>query len=252
MIKLTNITAGYGSHRVLQDVSACFEKGCLTGVIGINGCGKSTLLKTILNMVPLTGGEISIDGTALNEMTRKTIAQKVAYLPQEKTTPDMTVEQMVLHGRFPYLSYPRHYTQQDRQIVSAAMEQMGITGVARKPLHTLSGGMRQNAYIAMALAQSTDYILLDEPTTFLDISHQLSLMKTLRSLADSGKGIVTVMHDLPMAFTFSDRILLLHNGQILCCDTPEKICAQAILEDVFGVTVAASEDQQSYHYQYGK
>ena len=252
MIKLTNITAGYGSHRVLQDVSACFEKGCLTGVIGINGCGKSTLLKTILNMVPLTGGEISIDGTALNEMTRKTIAQKVAYLPQEKATPDMTVEQMVLHGRFPYLSYPRHYTRQDRQIVCAAMEQMGITGFARKPLHTLSGGMRQNAYIAMALAQSTNYILLDEPTTFLDISHQLSLMKTLRSLANSGKGIVTVMHDLPMAFTFSDRILLLHNGQILCCDTPKKICGQAILEDVFGVTVAASEDQQSYHYRYCK
>lgn len=250
MIELSHLTAGYGSHTVLKDVCASFEKGQLTSIIGVNGCGKSTLLKTILNMVPPIGGKVTMDGVSLDQMNRRAIARKAAYLAQEKSTPDMTVEQMVLHGRFPYLEYPRHYTGRDREIVWDAMEQMGITRFSHKPLHTLSGGMRQNAYIAMALAQSTDYILLDEPTTFLDISHQLALMKTLRGLADSGKGIITVMHDLPMAFTFSHRILVLHDGQVVCCDTPESICSQGILEEIFDITVAPSENHRSYHYQY--
>ena len=251
MIKLDKITAGYGDHVVLQTLSASFEKGSLTSIVGINGCGKSTLLKTILNMVSLREGEVCIDDASLQSMSRKNIAQKVAYLSQEKSTPDMTVEQMVLHGRFPYLSYPRHYTERDREIVKAAMEQTGVDAFAHKRLQTLSGGMRQDAYIAMALAQSTDYILMDEPTTFLDITHQLKLMKTLRNLADGGKGILTVMHDLPMAFTFSDKILLLHNGQVMCYDTPQQICRQGILEEIFGVRIVQSEDGQSYHYQYG-
>lgn len=250
MIELNTVTAGYGSHTVLKDVCASFEKGQLTGIVGVNGCGKSTLLKAILNMIPLSGGKVTLDGTGLDKLSRKAIAQKAAYLAQEKNTPDMTVEQMVLHGRFPYLEYPRHYTSQDRQIVQAAMDQMEITPFSHKPLHTLSGGMRQKAYIAMALAQSTDYILLDEPTTFLDISHQLALMKILQGLADSGKGVITVMHDLPMAFTFSDRILVLHDGQVVCCDTPETICRQGITEEIFGVSVAHSEGSRGYRYQY--
>ena len=249
MIELTGITAGYGSHMVLKELSASFEKGSLTSIVGVNGCGKSTLLKTILGIVPITCGEITIDAVNLSGMSRKVIAQKVAYLSQEKSTPDMTVEQMVLHGRFPYLEYPRRYTSQDREIVRLAMEQVGISAFAGKRLSTLSGGMRQNAYIAMALAQSTDYILLDEPTTFLDIAHQLTLMKTLRTLANSGKGIITVMHDLPMAFAFSDRILLVHNGQIAACEKPETLCGQGMIEDIFGVTIMPAEDGQSYHYQ---
>ena len=249
MIELTGITAGYGSHMVLKELSASFEKGSLTSIVGVNGCGKSTLLKTILGIVPITCGEITIDAVNLSGMSRKVIAQKVAYLSQEKSTPDMTVEQMVLHGRFPYLEYPRRYTSQDREIVRLAMEQVGISAFAGKRLSTLSGGMRQNAYIAMALAQSTDYILLDEPTTFLDIAHQLTLMKTLRTLANSGKGIITVMHDLPMAFAFSDRILLVHNGQIAACEKPETLCGQGMIEDIFGVTILPAEDGQSYHYQ---
>ena len=245
MIKLDKITAGYEDHVVLQELSASFEKGSLTSIIGINGCGKSTLLKTILNMVPLQGGDVNIDGTSLQSMSRKTIAQKVAYLSQEKSIPDMTVEQMVLHGRFPYLSYPRRYTAQDREIVIQAMKQMGITAFAQKRLQTLSGGMRQNAYIAMALAQNTDYILMDEPTTFLDISHQLGLMKTLRNLADSGKGIITVMHDLPMAFTYCDQLLLLDGGQVITAGTPGEVCSH--IEKVFGVGL---ESGQHYHYKY--
>lgn len=250
MIELKNISAGYGKNVVLKNMSVVFEKGKLTSIIGVNGCGKSTLLKAILDMIPLSGGEITIDNNTLGNMTRNEIARKAAYLAQEKNTPDMTVEQMVIHGRFPHLNYPRHYTKQDQEIAFAAMERVGIEKFAHKPLHTLSGGMRQNAYIAMALAQSTDYVLLDEPTTYLDIAHQLELMKTLRTLADNGKGIIAVMHDLPMALTFSDRIVLLNDGRVVSNDEPERVCKQKTIDSVFGVAVERSADGRTYSYKY--
>lgn len=247
MIELHGICAGYGKQEVLKGVTATFPRGMLTGIVGINGCGKSTLLKAMLGILPSLGS-IHLDDRDLRDMSRKEIAQKVAYLSQGKATPDMTVEQLVLHGRFPHLSYPRRYTKQDQKIAVSAMEQMGIGDLAQKSLVTLSGGMRQNAYIAMALAQGTDYILLDEPTTYLDISHQLELMKILRQLADSGKGIAAVMHDLPMAFAYCDQILLLDGGQVIAEGTPAH--CQAQIEKIFGVQMEQSADGKHYHYKF--
>lgn len=251
VIELKHISAGYGKQDILKDVSVTFEKGKLTGIIGVNGCGKSTLLKTVLGIIPISSGAAAIDGTPLGTMNRNDRARRIAYLSQGKSTPDMTVQQLVLHGRFPHLSYPRRYAKQDYEIAVEAMEQMGIAQYAHKPLHTLSGGMRQNAYIAMVLAQKTDYILLDEPTTYLDIARQLELMKTVRRLADSGKGIVTVMHDLPMAFTFSDKMILINDGNVVCDGTPETVYEQKAVDRVFGITLDRSEDGRSYSYQYG-
>lgn len=250
MIEVKNLSAGYGKNTVLSDISASFEKGKLTCIIGMNGCGKSTLLKAVLGLIPASKGEITVDGCLLSAMTRAETARKIAYLAQGKSTPDMTVGQLVLHGRFPHLQYPRRYSKQDRELACAAMEQMGIADLAEKPLETLSGGMRQNAYIAMALAQSTDYILLDEPTTYLDITHQLALMKRLRALADIGKGVVTVMHDLQLAMTFSDRVILLNDGKIVAEDTPEQICVHDAIEHIFGVQVTRSNDGKAYGYRY--
>ena len=244
MIELRSISAGYGNHTVLEAVSATFEKGKLTGIIGINGCGKSTLLKVMLGILPCKG-DISVDGRSLKDMSRKEIAQKIAYLSQGKSTPDMTVEQLALHGRFPHLRYPRQYSRQDREIAFSAIEQLGLAELAQRSLGNLSGGQRQKVYIAMALAQDTDYILLDEPTTYLDISHQLGLMQTLRKLADGGKGIVTVMHDLPLAFTYCDEILLLDGGKVLAQGTPREV--RTHIEKVFGIGLEAG---QHYHYKY--
>lgn len=249
MLELNRISAGYGKQTVLNDVSAFFEKGKLTSIIGVNGCGKSTLLKAILGILPLSGGEITVDGENLLTMSRNEIAKKIAYLSQGKNTPDMTVMQMVLHGRFPYLSYPRKYTSLDREIAYSAMEQVGIADFAEKPLFMLSGGMRQNAYIAMALAQDTDYILLDEPTTYLDIAHQLELMRLLKQLSDNGKGIVTVMHDLPLAFDFSDTLTVMSNGKIIAYGTPSEICESHIVEDIFGVKIKQVQ-KGKYLYEY--
>ena len=249
MLEIKNVTAGYGKQPVLSGVSAAFEKGRLTSIIGVNGCGKSTLLKVMLGILPLTDGAVEIDGAELSALKRKEIAQRVAYLSQGKNTPDMTVMQMVLHGRFPYLGYPRRYTSRDREIAFAAMERMGISDLAEKPLYSLSGGMRQNAYIAMALAQDTEYILLDEPTTYLDIAHQLGLMQILRELANSGKGIVAVMHDLPLAFDFSDTLAVINKGTLSIQATPSEISESRVVEDIFGVKIRRGQ-KGNYLYEY--
>ena len=157
----------------------------------------------------------------------------------------------MLHGRFPYLSYPRRYKEIDREFARKAMETVSISHLSDTPLCELSGGMRQTAYIAMALAQDTDYILLDEPTTYLDISHQLELMRILRGLADSGKGIITVMHDLPMAFDFSDELAVINNGNIAKKATPVDMCDSSIIKDIFDVQIEHMESGKFY-YQFNK
>lgn len=250
MIELHHVTAGYGKEPVLTDVSVSLEKGSLTSLIGVNGCGKSTLLKAVLGMLPLQRGEIILDGQPLQKLSRNEIARKIAYLSQGRNTPDMTLGQLVLHGRFPHLTYPRRYTAPDYEIATAAMAQLGIEDLAHKSLSSLSGGMRQKAYIAMALAQDTEFMLLDEPTTYLDIAHQLELMRTLRKLADRGKGILAVMHDMQLAFTFSDRIILLHEGNVAACGTPKEICSQNLIEKILGVGLECSEDGKTYGYRY--
>lgn len=247
MLELKGVCSGYGKQTVISDVSLSFERGKITSVIGRNGCGKSTLLKTALGFLPLTGGEVLIDGQAVTQLKRVEIAKKIAYLQQGKDTPDMTVMQMVLHGRFPYLSYPRRYSDADKKIALNAMEWVGISHLAEKPLSTLSGGMRQNAYIAMALAQNADYLLLDEPTTYLDISHQFELMKLLQRLKGEGKGIVVVMHDLPMAFEFSDEIVVIEGGKVIKSGTPNELCESEIINQTFGVSVKRAEEDDKYY-----
>ena len=248
MIELKKVTAGYPSKTVLSEISLSVPKGTLISVIGKNGSGKSTLLKTVIGIINAKSGEMLVDGES--ELSRQSMAKKVSYLAQGKSVSDMTVEQLVLHGRFPHLSYPRRYSKKDREISSAALRQMGIADIAGTPLSALSGGMRQKAYLAMALAQDTDYILLDEPTTYLDISNQVELMKILRSLADRGKGIVAVMHDLPLAFGFSDRIAVIKDAKIAAFDTPQKICDSGIVQEVFGIDLQYSPAEKSYHYKY--
>lgn len=250
MIELKNICAGYGGENVLKNVSLDLPEGRLTAIVGPNGSGKSTLLKAVVGILPLTAGEVLLDQASAAGLSRRDIAKKISYLAQGKSVPSMTVEQMVLHGRFPHLKYPRRYGKKDREISQNALRQMGIADLADRPLPSLSGGIRQKACIAMALAQDTGHILLDEPTTFLDITGQLELMKTLRALAARGKGVVAVMHDLPLAFGCADRIVVLQNGGIAACDTPEKVCKSGLIRDIFGVELQYCPAENYYHYQY--
>ena len=252
MLEIRNLTAGYTDELVLNEISASFEKGKVTSLIGLNGSGKSTLLRALLGILPRTAGDVNIDGISIDSLSRTEIARRVAYLAQGKNTPDMTVMQMVLHGRFPHLSYPRSYGKADREIALAAIERVGLKNHVNTPLLHLSGGMRQNAYIAMALAQSTDYILLDEPTTYLDLPHQVDLMRLIRSLADSGKGIITVMHDLPLAFDFSDKIILVDSGEIIAADRPHVISKMPVIREKFGAEICYDEKSGHYTRHYRK
>ena len=248
MLEIKNISAGYSKDTVLEGVNATITPGKLTSIIGINGSGKSTLLKSILGIIPTRSGEILLDSHPLSSMSKNETAKRIAYLAQGRNTPDMTVEQLVLHGRFPYLSYPRRYTQRDREVAKKAMETLGISALAEKHIATLSGGMRQNAYIAMALAQDTDYILLDEPTTYLDVSHQIELMRTLQKLSVNGKGIVTVMHDLPLAIKFADEMIVLNDKTVVAQTTPHELCRSSLIKEIFGISVAYEENEQIFYY----
>ena len=247
MIDVKNLTAGYGKNEILKNLSLSLERGKLTSVIGPNGSGKSTLIKSLLGIAARKSGVIFIDGLDMSTLKRVDIAKKIAYLSQERISPDMTVGELVLHGRFPYLKYPRGYSENDKKVARLAMSRIGIEAISENFISTLSGGMKQSAYIAMALAQETDYILLDEPTTHLDVSHQLELMKILRTLADDGKGIVTVMHDLPLALSFSDSVAVLKDGEILFFGAPEELLSANMLKTVFGVSV--SFENCEYYYQ---
>ena len=249
MIEIKDLFAGYGKKTVLEDICISFEKGEFTSIVGVNGCGKSTLIKAMLGFIPNVRGEIRIDGKITSSLSRNEIAKRVSYLAQSRNVPDMTVEQMVLYGRFPHLSYPRRYSQNDRMIAQRSMEQAGVSLFADMPLSSLSGGMRQNAYIAMALAQDTEYIFLDEPTAHLDIAHQIALVKTIRALSESGKCVAAVMHDLPLALTFSDKIAVMDGGKIVMQASAQEVYSSGILEKLLGVKLAVTEDG-AYCYRY--
>ena len=250
MLELQNVCAGYGRKQVLRNISAHLPKGELTAILGPNGSGKSTLLKAILGFVPLSEGQILLEGQPLGKMTPGEVAKKIAWLPQEKQPVNMTAEQLVLCGRFPHLQYPRRYRQQDRVCALQAMERLGIGQLAQAPLNTLSGGQKQSVYVAMALAQDTDWILLDEPTTYLDVASGFALMDTLKKLTREGKSIAVVLHDLPLAMTYADKVLLLQAGQLVAEGTPEAVWATGSPDRVFGIRLEKLEE--GWHCRPGK
>lgn len=252
MLEVKHVTAGYRKKEILHGVSLMAQEGQITTVIGRNGCGKSTLLKTIAGILPLTGGEMRIDGIPLSGLTATEHARQTAYLPQGKNTPDITAERMVLHGRFPYLSYPRKYGKADFKIAETAMEQMGITELAGRPVAELSGGTRQKVYIAMALAQCTPIIVMDEPTSYLDIGQQMKFMGIMKNLAQSGKTILLVLHDLLAALKISDQICVMDEGKVLIQGAPEEILDSRLIRELYGADVRAFETPdgiRQYYYQ---
>ena len=249
LIELRNLCAGYGKRRILNEISTVFTRGKLTAVVGPNGSGKTTLLKAACAILPAESGEILADGANILRMKSKDRAKKIAYLAQGRAVPDMIAEQTVLHGRFAHLPYPYIYTQKDKEIAARAMERMCVSDFADMPMSTLSGGMRQNVYLAMALAQETDCIFLDEPTTYLDIANRFQLMDTLRALANEGKCVVAVLHDLELALQFADEIAVMQNGTIVTKDTPVRICQSKILETVFHISLQQIQTENgSTHY----
>lgn len=248
MLELRNLTAGYPGHPVLSGVDLALPAGKVTVIAGPNGCGKSTLLKALAGLLPCQG-DILLEGIPIPGESRLR-AQKIAFLPQNRPVPEITVKRLVLHGRFPYLSYPRHYRAVDEAAAEKAMEAMEIGELAQRSIPSLSGGQRQKAYIAMVLAQDTPVVLLDEPNTYLDIAHQMQLMSLARDLADSGKTVVLVLHDLIMALEHADMLVVLSEGRVLSRGTPREVFGSGCLNRAFGVELKQMLTPEGWKYYY--
>ena len=189
MIQLRDLSAGYGGRDVVRGVTLGFPPGRVLALLGPNGCGKSTLLRAALGLLPRSGGQVLLDGAPLESLSPRRRALMAAYLPQSRPTPNITAYKMVLHGRFPHLSYPRRCRGEDYEAADRALRWADAADVAPRPMGELSGGQRQKVYLAMALAQQAPTLLMDEPTTFLDVGHQLEVM---------------AVHDLPLAMRAAD------------------------------------------------
>lgn len=249
MLEIRNLSAGYPGNPVLTDISLTIPDGSVTVIIGPNGCGKSTLLKALAGILPATGCA-DLDGQQLLTLDRRELAKRIAFLPQNRPVPEIAAKNLVLHGRFPYLSYPRRYRQEDHLIAEAAMRKMGIADLADRNLSTLSGGQRQKVYIAMALAQDTPVVLLDEPNTFLDIAHQLQLMEQARALAAEGKTVVLVLHDLSMALDCADSLAVFSGGNCLFQGSPEEVFLSGALNRAFGVRAERVQTPKGWKYYF--
>ncbi|MCI9351995.1 MAG: ABC transporter ATP-binding protein [Lawsonibacter sp.] len=250
MIELRHLRAGYPGRTVLEDVSLEFRPGQVLAVLGPNGCGKSTLLRTANGLLSKLGGEVLMDSVPLGSLSAREIAQKAAYLPQSRATPNITAGRMVLHGRFPYLSYPRRYRAEDHAMVRRALDWVGASELADRTLAELSGGQRQKVYLAMALAQDTETVLMDEPTTYLDVSCQLEVMALARRLAEEGRAVVMVLHDLTLALRYAHRAVLLSEGRVRQIGTPEELFQSGVLERVMGIALGRVETEEGWRYYY--
>ena len=249
-MELRQLRAGYGEHMVLDGIDLALRPGEVLALLGPNGRGKSTLIRAALGLLPLAGGQVLIDGADAAALSPRQRAQKAAYLPQTRPVPNITALRMVLHGRFPHLTYPRRFRQEDYAAAMAALEQADAACLARRPMPELSGGQRQRVYLAMALAQDAPTLFLDEPTAFLDVSHQLEVGRLAGQLARQGKAVVLVLHDLPLALSTADRLAVLKGGRLLAVDGPEALCADGILNSVFGIELGRVMTDRGWRYYY--
>jgi len=239
------LTLGYRrGHPVVRDLSLAIEPGEIVALVGPNGSGKSTLLRALARLMRPQSGIVRLDGRALHRLGTRKIAQQLAILPQNPSAPeDLTVRDLVARGRFARQAWWRPASHHDQDVIGWALDMTGLTAFAARRLSTLSGGERQRAWIALALAQEPRVLLLDEPTTFLDISHQLEVMTLLQTLnRDSKLSIVMVLHDLNQAARFSHRLIALHAGQIYAAGSPDEVLTEAMLSEVFQVQGAVSRD----------
>lgn len=242
-----NISIGYGEHLIVEDLSLKIPEKKITTIIGANGCGKSTLLKAITRIISTKNGTIVLDGKDILKEDTKALAKKISILPQTpEGTDGITVGELVSYGRFPYQKGFGRLSKKDYEVIQWALEVTGTMDYKYRSIDALSGGQRQRVWIAMALAQETDIIFLDEPTTYLDMAHQLEVLELLQKLnLQQQRTIVMVLHDLNQAARFADYIVALKNGKIVKAGSCEEVINKDVLMEVFNIDAEIGIDPRT-------
>ncbi|MFT4286583.1 ABC transporter ATP-binding protein [Nocardioides sp.] len=225
---------GYGGRAVIADLGVEIPEGAMTVIVGPNACGKSTLLRALARLVPATG-TVRLDGRPLGEYGGKELARRLGLLPQSPTAPDgMTVADLVGRGRYPHQSLFRQWSPADEAAVESAMTAAHVAELRDRTVEELSGGQRQRVWLAMALAQETPLLLLDEPTTYLDIAHQIEVLELARRLvAEGGRTVVAVLHELNLAFRYAEHLIVMCRGQVVATGTPTAVVTAELIEQVY-------------------
>ncbi|MFD7749030.1 ABC transporter ATP-binding protein [Streptomyces sp. NPDC059698] len=237
------ITVGYGDRTVIDDLDVTIPTGVITTIIGPNGCGKSTLLRTLSRLLKPSGGTVVLDGEDIGRLRTRDVAKKLGLLPQTPVAPDgLTVADLVARGRHPHQSWLRQWSSDDADVVRRALAMTGVADLAERPVDSLSGGQRQRVWISMTLAQGTGLLLLDEPTTYLDLAHAIDVLDLVDDLHESGRTVVMVLHDLNLATRYSDHLVVMRAGAVLAQGHPRDVITAELLHEAFGLRARVVDD----------
>ncbi|PYF79983.1 iron complex transport system ATP-binding protein [Marinomonas alcarazii] len=238
-----NLSVGYHDKAIVKQVDLNIPAGKIIALLGPNGCGKSTLLKAMARILSPMDGQVHWQGQNLHNIASKKLAQQLALLPQTQPIPEgIKVKDLVAYGRSPYTGFWGRINKEDHEIIAQVMQETGITELAEQLVSELSGGQRQRVWLAMTLAQDTPYLLLDEPTTYMDLSHQVELMHLLRKLNLQGKTIITVLHDINQAARYCDHLIVMKQGKIITQGAPDSVLTQQLLKEVFSLDAQIHQD----------
>jgi len=242
-LETKSLTLNYGDANIIENLNLSIPMNEITVLIGANGCGKSTLLRSIARLLKPKQGTVLLDGQDVFKLSTKQVAKKLAILPQSPVAPEgLTVLQLVKQGRYPHQSWRKQWTEEDEEIVLNALQATGVDQLRDKPVDELSGGQRQRAWIAMTLAQDTDIILLDEPTTYLDLTHQIEILDLLFELNKQNRTIVMVLHDINLACRYADHIITVRDRGVYQQGKPEEIMTTALVKHVFDLECQMTHD----------
>ncbi|MES9616676.1 ABC transporter ATP-binding protein [Streptomyces tuirus] len=237
------VTVGYGGRVVIDELDVAIPPGVITTIIGPNGCGKSTLLKTLSRLLKPAKGAVVLDGEDIGRLRTRDVAKKLGLLPQAPVAPEgLTVADLVARGRHPHQSWLRQWSSDDADVVERALAMTGVSDLADRPVDALSGGQRQRVWISMTLAQGTDLLLLDEPTTYLDLAHAVDVLDLVDDLHESGCTVVMVLHDLNLATRYSDNLVVMREGSVLAQGHPRDVITAELLEEAFGLKARVIDD----------